>query len=60
MEMEAILTAITNVGFPIACCIVMFLQNDKFQKTLAEISTTLTLMNDRIKELEEEIQKGDK
>lgn len=60
MEMDAILTAITNVGFPITCCIVMFFQNDKFQKTLAEISTTLTLMNDRIKELEEEMQKGDK
>lgn len=60
MEMEAIMTAITNVGFPIACCIFMFVQNDKMQKTLADLASTLSLMSERIKDVEEELKKGDK
>ena len=52
MAIEEILTMVSNVGFPIACCIVMFLQNGKLQNTLAEISTTMQVMSDRINNLE--------
>lgn len=55
MEIEAITQLITTVGFPIACCIVMFKQNSSLQETLKEISNTLTSMNERISQLE----KGD-
>lgn len=53
--MEQIITMISNVGFPIACCIVMFLQNDKLRDTLSEISTTMQVMSDRINDLEKKI-----
>jgi uncharacterized protein YoxC len=52
MEIEAITQLITTVGFPIACCIVMFKQNNTLQETLKEISNTLTSMNERISQLE--------
>lgn len=52
MEIEAITQLITTVGFPIACCIVMFKQNSTLQETLKEISNTLTSMNERISQLE--------
>lgn len=55
MEIEAITQLITTVGFPIACCIVMFKQNNSLQETLKEISNTLSSMNERISQLE----KGD-
>ena len=32
--MEDITTLITNVGFPIACCIVLFWQNTKLRDSL--------------------------
>lgn len=53
--MQEIITMISNVGFPIACCIVMFLQNDKLRDTLSEISTTMQVMSDRINDLEKKI-----
>lgn len=53
---QEITTIISTVGFPIACCIVMFLQNDKLQKTLGEISNTMILLNERIGKIEEKIE----
>lgn len=54
MDVEVITQLITTVGFPIACCIVMFKQNNSLQNTLTEISKTLTSMNERISQLEKE------
>lgn len=51
--MEQFLQMVSNVGFPIACCVVMFIQNNKLQETLANISTTMQVMSDRINNLEE-------
>ena len=59
MEMETIFTAVTNVGFPIVCSVIMFRLNDKMQKTLADLASTLVLMSERIKDVEEELKKGD-
>lgn len=53
--MQEIATLISTVGFPIACCVVMFIQNDKLQKTLAEIANTMTLLNERIGKIEDKI-----
>lgn len=52
MDVQVITELITTVGFPIACCIVMFKQNSSLQETLKEISNTLTSMNERISQLE--------
>ena len=55
--MESIVTLISQVGFPIACCIYLFTQQNKLIQTLGEISTTMALMNqkleDAIKKMEE-------
>lgn len=40
---------ISNVGFPIACCIVMFKQNSDLSKTIGELSTTLKVIESHIK-----------
>lgn len=55
--MQEIATLISSVGFPIAACVVMFIQNDKLQKTLAEIANTMTLLNERVGKIEETIDK---
>lgn len=43
---------VTKVGFPIACCCVLFLQNNKLQDTLKEISVTMQKMSDAIEDLD--------
>lgn len=55
MDMTAVTTLISTVGFPIACCCVMFYQNSQLQKTLAELTITLEKMNDRIGNIEEKV-----
>lgn len=53
--MDAIVQLISNVGFPIACCIVMFMQQNKLSGTLADLSNTLVSMNERLKDIENSI-----
>lgn len=43
---------ISNVGFPIVACIFMFSQQNKFQQTLTELSSTLKTIDSRISTLE--------
>lgn len=57
--MQEIATLISSVGFPIAACVVMFVQNDKLQKTLAEIANTMTLLNERIGKIEDKIENNE-
>ena len=56
MSIEIVSQLIGSVGFPIAACIVMFFQNNKLTETLNELSKTLTVMNERIKNIEEQIE----
>lgn len=55
MDFELLVNLVGSVGFPIAACIFMFNQNNKLSGTLAELSTTLTLMNERISNIENKI-----
>ena len=57
-HMDQIITLISNVGFPIACCIVLFMQQNKLTQTLGEISNTMNLINERIDNIENNLQKG--
>ena len=49
--MESIVTLISQMGFPIACCIYLFTQQNKLISTLGEISTTMALMNKNIEDI---------
>lgn len=56
--MEQIIQLISNVGFPIACCIFLFNQQAKLTSTLHDISTTMTLMSARLDNIEDAMTKG--
>lgn len=55
MSIEAVSTLITNVGFPIACCCVMFYQNSKLQETLHDVTLTMQKLVDKIETMETHI-----
>lgn len=42
MDLNAVMSAISTVGFPIVCCGVLFYQNNKLSETLGELKETLT------------------
>ena len=55
--MDEVINLITNVGFPICCCIVLFYNNIKFTETLNNLNVTLTNLVNRIENLEENLKK---
>lgn len=54
--MEEITTLITNVGFPITCCVILFINNAKFTEVLSKINVSLTELCDRIERVEDDIK----
>lgn len=58
-KMSDIVQIISSVGFPIVACLFMFKQNNDLQKTLNEISQTMILMNERIKNIEDSFEEAD-
>lgn len=42
MDFNAIMQAISTVGFPIVCCGVLFYQNNKLTETINDLKVTLT------------------
>lgn len=60
MDITAIQTLIGTVGFPIACCVVMFYQNSKLQETLQTLTVTLQKIDDRLSEVETAVNTNDK
>lgn len=55
--MQDYINLISNVGFPIACCIFLFVQQGKLTKTFNDLSNTLNIMNERIDNIESHITK---
>lgn len=58
--MEQIIQLISNVGFPIACCIILFMQQNKLTNTLHDISSTMSVMSARLDDIENAVRKGGK
>lgn len=54
--MENIIQLISNVGFPIAACVVLFMQQNKLTNTLSDLSNTLTSMNQRLEDIEHRLE----
>lgn len=53
--MEPIITMISTVGFPIVACVYMFKLFNDLQKTLADLNVSLSVMNERISEIENKL-----
>ena len=49
---EEITQIISNVGFPIACCIVLFFNNSKFTEALNKLNVTLSEITNRLENIE--------
>ena len=54
--MDEIINLITNVGFPIVCCIVLFYNNSKFTEALINLNVTLKEISTRIENLEDKME----
>ena len=54
--MDEVINLITNVGFPIACCVVLFYNNSKFTEALNNLNVTLKEISTRIENLEDKME----
>lgn len=45
---QEVITLIQGVGFPIACCVVLFYEQKKLVQTLGDLSKALEVMNARL------------
>lgn len=55
--MDELTKLISNVGFPITCCVVLFKQNNQFSEILNKITCTLTNLNNQINDMKSESTK---
>ena len=42
MDVNAVMQAVSTVGFPIVACIFLFKQNNKLSETIGDLKSTLT------------------
>lgn len=57
MDVTTISQVIGSLGFPIVACIGLWVQINKLQDTLHELSVTLSLMADRLSDVEQAVKK---
>lgn len=50
MDINVIMTAISTVGFPIVCCIAMFVQNNKMSEAVNNNTIALTKISVKLGE----------
>lgn len=55
--MQEIIDLVKDVGFPIACCVVLFIQQNKLTTTLGELSNTMSVINARLDNIEDTLKK---
>lgn len=53
---DEIIALITNVGFPIACCVVLFILLNKLTKTMSDLNTTMAVINTRLDNIEDALK----
>lgn len=49
MDFNAVISAVSTVGFPICCCVVLFVQNNKLRDTVEENTKAVIGLTDYIK-----------
>ena len=60
MDYNAIMSAVSSVGFPIVCCGILFYQNNKLVETITNLKETIADNTTAIKILLNEIDRRDK
>lgn len=58
MDFNTLMQAVSTVGFPIACCAVLFIQNNKLTETISDLKTTLIENTTLLKVLSESVKGG--
>ena len=48
MNVNDVTTLISNLGFPIACCVYLFYQNGKLSETLTELKIVIQKLVDKV------------
>ena len=57
MDINGIVELINSVGFPIIACVFMYMQEQKLNNIILELSTTLKAIDSRIDNIQDEIGK---
>ncbi len=57
MDVNGIVELINSVGFPIIACVFMYMQVQKLNNIILELSTTLKAIDNRIDNIQDEIGK---
>ena len=57
MDVNGIVELINSVGFPIIACVFMYMQVQKLNNIILELSTTLKAIDSRIDNIQDEIIK---
>ena len=57
MDINGIVELINSVGFPIIACVFMYMQVQKLNNIILELSTTLKAIDSRIDNMQDEIGK---
>ena len=55
MDINGIVELINSVGFPIIACVFMYMQVQKLNNIILELSTTLKAIDNRIDNIQDEI-----
>ena len=55
MDVNGIVDLINSVGFPIIACVFMYMQVQKLNSIILELSTTLKAIDSRIDNIQDEI-----
>ncbi len=53
---DEVIALITNVGFPIACCVVLFVLLNKLTNTISNLNTTMAVINTRLDNIEDALK----
>ena len=60
MELNDIMNIINGVGFPIVACVFMYMQVQKMNNIILELTTTLKTIDTRLDNLQDQLNKGDR
>ena len=60
MELNDIMSLVNGVGFQIVACVFMYMQVQKMNNIILELTTTLKTIDTRLDNLQDQLNKGDR